>query len=477
MIKNKRLLLIILIIFILAAAGSFFILFVDQWHIEINDGSENNVKIEYGDTYDDGTVTAALKGRYLLKKGFPVTVTSEGSVNTSKLGSYTINYHASFLFWKGADSKTVTVEDTVPPEIKLTINADHYTLPGHPYEEEGYTASDNVDGDLTDKVTHEEKDGTVIYKVSDNSGNETTVTRTIVYDDPVPPVLALKGDSEITIQAGSDYTDPGYTAEDNVDGDLTDKVSVDGSVNTYSAGTYSLTYKVQDNYGNEAAVTRTVTVEPIRQADTVNPSGKIVYLTFDDGPGEYTSKLLDILSKYNVKATFFTVGSGHPDLLKAEADAGHSIGIHSATHDYSKIYASEDAFFADLRKQQDTIENATGIRTTLVRFPGGSSNTVSKSYCSGIMTKLTKDLTDMGYQYFDWNVTSGDAGETTNTSVVVQNVISGIQQHDVSIVLQHDIKGFSVNAVEQIIQWGLAHGYTFLPLTAESPTAHHGVNN
>ena len=327
MIKNKRLLLIILIIFILAAAGSFFILFVDQWHIEINDGSENNVKIKYGDTYDDGTVTAALKGRYLLKKGFPVTVTSEGSVNT------------------------------------------------------------------------------------------------------------------------------------------------------YSAGTYSLTYKVQDNYGNEAAVTRTVTVEPIRQADTVNPSGKIVYLTFDDGPGEYTSKLLDILSKYNVKATFFTVGSGHPDLLKAEADAGHSIGIHSATHDYSKIYASEDAFFADLRKQQETIENATGIRTTLVRFPGGSSNTVSKSYCSGIMTKLTKDLTDMGYQYFDWNVTSGDAGETTNTSVVVQNVISGIQQHDVSIVLQHDIKGFSVNAVEQIIQWGLAHGYTFMPLTAESPTAHHGVNN
>ena len=210
-----------------------------------------------------------------------------------------------------------------------------------------------------------------------------------------------------------------------------------------------------------------------------DPSKKrpMIALTFDDGPGEYTSKLLDILSKYNVKATFFTVGSGHPDLLKAEADAGHSIGIHSATHDYSKIYASEDAFFADLRKQQDTIENATGIRTTLVRFPGGSSNTVSKSYCSGIMTKLTKDLTDMGYQYFDWNVTSGDAGETTSTSVVVQNVISGIQQHDVSIVLQHDIKGFSVNAVEQIIQWGLAHGYTFLPLTAESPTAHHGVNN
>ena len=83
MIKNKRLLLIILTIFILAAAGSFFILFVDQWHIEINDGSENNVKIEYGDTYDDGTVTAALKGRYLLKKGFLIR-TPRGRMATEK---------------------------------------------------------------------------------------------------------------------------------------------------------------------------------------------------------------------------------------------------------------------------------------------------------------------------------------------------------------------------------------------------------
>lgn len=475
--KNKRLFLTILILFILAASGSIFVFSIDKWHIEIDCGKESDIKTEYGEAYDDTAATAALKGRYLLKNGFPAAVTSEGSVDTSKLGNYTITYHASFLFWKGEATKTVHVVDTIPPEIKLVTDPDHYTLPGHPYEEEGYSATDNVDGDLTKEVTSEEKDGNVIYKVSDSSGNETTITRKIFYDDPIPPTLTLKGDSEMTIQAGSDYKDPGYTAADNVDGDLTSKVTVEGSVNTYSAGTYTLTYTVKDNYGNEASDTRTVTVEPVRQSDTVNPTGKIVYLTFDDGPGEYTSKLLDILDKYNVKVTFFTVGSGHPDLLKAEADAGHSIGIHSATHDYATIYSSEDAYFADLRKQQETIENATGIHTTLVRFPGGSSNTVSKNYCSGIMTKLTQDLTDMGFQYFDWNVASGDAGETTDTSVVVQNVISGIQQHDISIVLQHDIKGFSVNGVEQIIQWGLAHGYTFLPLKADSPTAHHGVNN
>ena len=93
------------------------------------------------------------------------------------------------------------------------------------------------------------------------------------------------------------------------------------------------------------------------------------------------------------------------------------------------------------------------------------------------MTRLTQDLTDMGYEYYDWNVLSGDAGETTDTDVVAQNVINGISNHNVSIVLQHDIKGFSVAAVEQIIIWGLSNGYTFLPLTPGSPTAHHGLNN
>lgn len=157
LMKNKRLFLTILILFILAASGSIFVFFIDKWHIEIDCGKENDIKTEYGEAYDDTAATAALKGRYLLKNGFPAAVTSEGSVDTSKLGNYTITYHASFLFWKGEATKTVHVVDTIPPEIKLVTDPDHYTLPGHPYEEEGYSATDNVDGDLTNEVTSEEK--------------------------------------------------------------------------------------------------------------------------------------------------------------------------------------------------------------------------------------------------------------------------------------------------------------------------------
>ena len=92
------------------------------------------------------------------------------------------------------------------------------------------------------------------------------------------------------------------------------------------------------------------------------------------------------------------------------------------------------------------------------------------------MTYLARDVEAKGYKYFDWNITSGDAGETTSTQVVANNVIRNLR-NDYSIVLQHDSQGFSVNAVETIIQYGLSHGYTFAPLTMSSPTAHHKINN
>ena len=93
------------------------------------------------------------------------------------------------------------------------------------------------------------------------------------------------------------------------------------------------------------------------------------------------------------------------------------------------------------------------------------------------MSRLTQAMNNMGYQYYDWNVSSGDAGETTKTSQIIQNIKDGCAQHKASVVLQHDIKDFSVSAVESVIQWGLNNGYTFKALTLDSPSAHHGVNN
>ena len=327
------------------------------------------------------------------------------------------------------------------------------------------------------------KTGSYEIKVTAQYGKKTaTPTIKVEVRDKKAPEITLNGDAEMTVEAGSEFSDPGYTATDNCDGDITDSVKVSGDkVDKDKAGKYTVTYEVSDSSGNKATATRVVSVyDPAATADTVNPSNKIIYLTFDDGPGKYTQGLLDVLDKYNVKATFFVTNT-HPDyqnMIAEEAKRGHTVAIHSASHKYNQIYTSEQAFFDDLEQMNSIIKAQTGNDASIIRFPGGSSNTVSKDYCPGIMTQLVNDVTARGLLYCDWNVSSGDANsKPISTEQVVQNVISGVQSHNVSVVLQHDIKDFSVNAVEQIIQWGQANGYTFLPLTTSSPMSHHRVNN
>lgn len=317
------------------------------------------------------------------------------------------------------------------------------------------------------------------YKVTYSAsyeGKEKSIDVNIKVVDKTPPDITLKGGNELNWTLGKEFTDPGYSAIDNVDGDVTGKVIVTGTVDPNTEGVYTLTYTAKDTAGNEATVTRTVHVVVKKEVD---PGNKVVYLTFDDGPGPYTQKLLDILDRNNVKVTFF-VTNGFPNyqnLIGEEARRGHTVAVHSYTHDYAKIYSSADAFFDDFNKMNDVIKQQTGHTSNILRFPGGGSNTISKKYCPGIMTTLTNEVGNRGILYADWNVSSGDAGETTSTQQVVTNVINGIQKNNVSTVLQHDIKDFSVNAVEQIIQWGKANGYTFLPLTETSPMHHHAVNN
>lgn len=455
--------------------AALLLIFCNRWRVRIQLEGEENVTLSCGEVYTEQGAEAVFGG-LLFPEFMQLEVTQTGEVDTAHAGVYTVTYEAHYGRFSAEKTRTVRVEDHEPPVIELQSIPGAYTLPGAPYEEEGYTAHDNSDGDLTDRVQVTEADGVVTYTVQDSSGNAAIVTREIVYDDPIAPVLTLLGETELELRYGEDYEEPGYVAQDNVDGDLTSRVSVTGEIDSRTPGSYELTYTVEDAWGNRTSAIRTVVVPQLRQADDVHPDGKIIYLTFDDGPSKYTETLLEILARYNVKVTFFVVNYGYTSVIGKEAAAGHSVGIHSATHDYNQIYASEEAYYADLNKMRAIIHDQTGVYTTLLRFPGGSSNRVS-DFNPGIMTRLVQSVTSNGYTYFDWNVSSGDAGLTTDTDVVYQNVIDGVSSHDVSIVLMHDSKGYSVDAVERIIVWGLQNGYTFLPLTPGSPTAHHHINN
>lgn len=285
--------------------------------------------------------------------------------------------------------------------------------------------------------------------------------------DEDAPVIELKGDDNINILAGAEYNDEGVETTDYCDV----RLETISNVDTSRTGSYRVKYIATDTKGNETVLRRYVNVRPEWRGT--------IYLTFDDGPGVYTDALLDILARYNVKATFFVTGAGDDATILREYQEGHAIALHTWSHDYSYVYSSVDNYFADLNMIQNRVKNITGEETHLIRFPGGSSNTVSTRYDGGshIMSTLTREVERRGYTYFDWNISSGDAGGANNADQVYWRVIENLVEGGSSVVLQHDIKGFSVDAVARIIEYGLANGYVFEKLTADSFTAHHGVNN
>lgn len=468
---------ILLALALVAAAAGYAGIRVKNMTMTIQLAGEEKLTLEYGEAYEEPGAQVLVNGAPFGKKGADVQVKVSGGVNENNLGRYVLTYSADYRSLHAEARRTVQVVDTKSPIITLKADPENSMDPGTVYKEEGFTAVDNYDGDITDRVIRTEAYGHITYAVTDSSGNPAVVEREVPYYDPLAPKIELTGGEEYAIPAGIFYCEPGYSATDNVDGDLTEAVTVEGEVDWLTPGTYPITYTVTDSYENVATVIRNVTVTAKPRPETIYPEGKTIYLTFDDGPGAYTERLLDILDSYGVKATFFVTNSGNAELMKEIVDRGHSIGIHSVTHNYAEIYASPTAYFTDLYKMQDIIYQNTGVRTTLLRFPGGSSNEVSCKTCEGLMTLLTEAVQNAGFQYFDWNVYSGDAGETQKTQEVVNYVLDGVRQHEVSIVLQHDIHSYSVDAVEDIIVWGLNNGYTFRPLTENSPGFHHDVNN
>lgn len=215
---------------------------------------------------------------------------------------------------------------------------------------------------------------------------------------------------------------------------------------------------------------------------TVPPDpNRVCYLTFDDGPSDNTLQILDILARYNVKATFFVINNpSKMEYLKRIAAEGHTIGLHSACHNYAAIYACEDNYFSDLQQISDIVENLTGIKSRVIRFPGGSSNGVSSKYNTGIMTRLTAEVQKRGYAYFDWNVSSEDAaGVAYSPAQLCNNVLKGAKGKSSVCVLMHDAaaKKNTVAALPSMIEGLQAQGFTFAGLTPESYGFHHSKLN
>ena len=397
-----------------------------------------------------------------------MAISKTGKVDTSKLGDYRVTYTYSYKNNKIVLNQKVIVKDIKKPKIILKEN-EALVCPNGKISKLDIDVKDNYDKDLTKniKTTFDKEKNIVLIKVKDSSNNESKKEIIAKILDNEAPKITLNGSENVVVYVNGTYTDEGAKVSDNCD-DV--KIDTTNDIDYTKPGTYHITYTSVDASNNKSEIKRNVTVK------NKNSGKRVIYLTFDDGPSAHTNRLLDILKKYNVKVTFFVTGNGDDSIILREYQEGHKIALHTNSHNYAYVYSSVDNYFNDLNAISQKVENITGYKPNLIRFPGGSSNTVSKAYTRGIMSTLTKEVENRGYKYFDWNVSSGDAGGTTTSDGVFNNVISTLRE-DSSVVLQHDTQGFSVDAVERIIIYGLQNGYTFETLDENSPGAHHGVNN
>lgn len=441
--------------------------------ININGGKK--ITVNYGENYIDLGANAYYQNIFHSQN---INLETTGSVDTQKIGKYNIIYKANYNNITVEKNRIVEVVDNEKPE--LTLQKAVQACKKNEVIEIDAIAIDNYDGNITDKINYRIDNDKVYISVSDSSNNTTEIIEQLTYMDEEKPTIKLKGSNEISLAVGENYIELGAEAYDTCDGDISSNIEINGTVNSNELGIYEIEYKVKDSVGNETAAKRTIHV--VSNSDIVNHlvvNKATIYLTFDDGPGIYTEELLNILDNYNVKATFFVTNQfpKYQYLIKSEYEKGHTVGIHTYSHKWT-IYKSVDDYLDDFNKIKNIVIEQTGITPKIFRFPGGSSNTVSRKYCSGIMTKLSNVMTDNGYIYYDWTFDSGDTSKTNNSKeAIINNVKRNLKGDGEYIILMHDIKKNTLAALPEIIEWAKGLGYSFNSLNENVNPPHFKIAN
>ncbi len=464
--KNKNIVAVILAFAVVLAAAAVLI-FSPKLTIKLI--GEKEITVAFGEEYTDPGVIALYGKRELSP------VLTDGKVDTDKIGSYTLTYSVTRKKATKKISRIVHVADLTGPVI--TTDGEVTAYKGYATSEIvlNYSAIDHFDGDCTASVERINNTDHIILIATDKKGNKSEKRVNVKFiEDENPPVITLKGEKFVLLNPGENYTDPGATAKDDRDGDISGLIENSGMPDISKKGSYEITYTVTDKGGNKTTAVRYIIVTQKRSEK--NPGPKVIYLTFDDGPSPNTPYVLDILKAYGVKATFFVTAQHTSSLpyIQRIYSEGHTVAAHTYSHKW-EIYKSVDSYFADLDSINAIITKYTGSPSTLIRFPGGSSNKVSANYKKGVMSEIAAQCYVKGYVYFDWNIDSMDTS-TSDPAKIVYNVTSSLGSGHYNI-LMHDTKTVHREALPQIIRYGLKNGYKFLPLDASSPAPHHTIRN
>ncbi len=456
-----RLLAVLLVPLVLIAAIYFVYLKLNPLQLKARD-----IVVEYKEKFDPKDNIKRVFG------GSKDDVKIEGTIDTNAKGEYPITY----TYGNEKINAIVNVKDQKPPVLTLQEAKVDMKDKGDPklIIKEVKDASEVTFDFKYDKKTFDERGKHKIeVTATDEDGNTTTETGTLIREEDSKAPTLVDPDQKITIKQGQELDLSAIKVKDDFDPEPT--VTMDEEFDSEEAGKQTITIKVSDRSGNEKEYEQIVNVK-----EDPAYGKKVVYFTFDDGPSENTAKILDILDKYNAKATFFVTGN-HPEYnkyMKRAAKEGHTIGLHTYTHNYSQLYSSEEAYFDDLQQISDMVEDVTGKKSKVIRFPGGSSNMISANYVDGLMTTLTQKVQEQGYQYFDWNVDSTDAsGNGVPVSQLVENATASDDQYINILMHDTDAKDTTVEALPEIIKYYKDKGYVFLGLDTDSYAPHHNVVN
>lgn len=322
----------------------------------------------------------------------------------------------------------------------------------------GYTSEDPViaeDNDLT------AEDDTNQGPIAGETSEDTLDDSSDPLEEPAEPSTST--DSEETNSEESSEQDP--------------QAGQDDLIEQNNPPASDAVPEVEENQAIESTVE---TPQQPKLIDTLNKKNmwhnKTVYLTFDDGPSKLTTKVLEVLEKEEIKATFFVAGIKTDEqkaLLKRIDSEGHAIGNHTYSHNYDYIYKNVDNFFTDLYKNEGFIYEAIGKRPRIIRFPGGSKNNTSNTENGKkVINEILERLVEEGYVHFDWNASSGDASvQPATVDQIINNVLKWVGNNNDAVVLFHDTasKKNTLEALPIIIEKLKFLGCKFEVLTIKSP--------
>lgn len=457
--KKLFIAIICIIIAILVIGIGYFVINQSSIHFISNHEIEVNTVVDYSRFID------------YVKDGKKDDVKIDSSqVNVKKVGEYKVVYKYK------DEEKTlkVNVVDSLPPEFDVKSKKVALNQTVEPSElvknikDASQTKVSFAKNYEFNKVGWQE----IEVIVKDEYDNETRkkVKVNVVKDEKAPEIIV--GNANVVVGEKIDLKALA-TIKDDFDKNPTLKVESD-KLDTNKIGTYQVKYIAKDVSGNQSE--KTIQVEVV---DKTKDNEKVVYLTFDDGPSRHTPEVLEILKRYQCKATFFITGMNekYRPYIKTAYDQGHTIGLHTYSHNYSKVYASTNAYFKDLDKVGKLAKEYIGFTPKYIRFPGGGSNTISRKYNKGIMSQLTKQVGKKGYIYYDWNCENGDGYAHMSQSQMLKRATSSSAKK--VMILMHDANGKqnTVDILPKVIEHYQKKGYTFKAIDDSTPVFHQHVNN